>query len=171
MKGDQWVALAYQHARKLLQCISYLDLYRSKGNDRRSNVEQSRLSSLGHNNADQTQSQNSEVSISINTNTDDFMQSLSFSKILQSSIFQLFAGMKASDEMFFPTVLSMLGYRSEIEKRRWTYAEWEGQASSPISFLPGELLKKVPNLDEIMEEYHLPQSRLLHPVSLILIYF
>jgi hypothetical protein len=114
------------------------------------------------------------------------MRELTFSHIQNSALFTLFHGMKASDEMFFATTLSMLQCRSEIEPRRWTYAEWEGQAASPLLFQPAELMKNLPSLEDLRDStssssappssvppstdkmatipYTLPAERHLHPV-------
>lgn len=57
--------------------------------------------------------------------------------IQRSSIWSIFTGVRASDEMFFPSLLSMLNLLvdgEEIERRRVTYADWEGMAHSPRTY-------------------------------------
>lgn len=58
-------------------------------------------------------------------------------EIQKSAIWSIFHGVRASDEMFFPSLLSMLNLlvpEIEIERRRVTYADWEGMAHSPRLF-------------------------------------
>lgn len=66
----------------------------------------------------------------------------------ESSIFELFSGTNASDELFFPTVLAMLGHSlraleeapsepdKDVIRRRVTYCDWTDCVKGPKSFLP-----------------------------------
>lgn len=62
-------------------------------------------------------------------------------------LWQCFSQTKASDELYFPTALSLLGIMPsspELEIRRVTYADWSESARNPASFSKGvEDLKRV----------------------------
>lgn len=109
-----------------------------------------------------------------NTNNYDY-RALSTRKDVQNSrLFSLFGhGMIASDEMFFPTVLSMLGLKHEIAEQRITYAEWAGQAKSPLTYTPAALFAHLPSIpptsnreEETPQQpcfpYTWPSAKLLH---------
>lgn len=169
------MAISNKHARKLFQCIWHLHI-NSRSSAALSSIKASRL--VYEKNETIVSEQANSI---VNTNSDDFFRSLTFNMIQQSALLQLFSGLKASDEMFFPTVLSMLRCRNEVIKKRWTYAEWEGQASSPLSFVPAEILKKLANISTAEAEakslpegksaaaslYQLPLGRFLHPVRTV----
>jgi hypothetical protein len=72
---------------------------------------------------------------------------------IESPVFDLFQGTNASDELFFPTVMTILGYQftedsaasitsasgeeeEVIVKKRLTYVDWSDNGRSPKTFLP-----------------------------------
>eukprot|EP01033_Poteriospumella_lacustris_P012920 gene12920-9241_t len=184
LKSDQWVAICHAHARKLFQCLHHLSTPPPSPSVASSGDKAgTATSSSSPPSKDTVSDQNSGSGTT--TNHDRFMRELTFSHIQNNALFTLFHGMKASDEMFFATTLSMLQCRSEIEPRRWTYAEWEGQAASPLLFQSAELMKNLPSLEDLRDftssssappssvppstdkmatiPYTLPAERHLHP--------
>ena len=65
---------------------------------------------------------------------------------LPHALWQCFTQTNASDELYFPTSLSLLGIMPssvELEKRRVTYADWSVSARNPASFVGAKELKRV----------------------------
>jgi hypothetical protein len=83
-KADQWCLLSRSAVNKIVDLLVFLDL-----------------------------KNNSSIASSSSSSSSSLVVPSSFSvlKLKDNPIFTLFHGMTASDEMFFPTVLSMLGYQ------------------------------------------------------------
>jgi hypothetical protein len=88
-KADQWCLLSRSAVNKIIDLMGFLDL---KNN--------SSIASLS-----------SSPSSSSSSSSLVVPSSFSVLKLKDNPIFTLFQGMTASDEMFFPTVLSLLGYQ------------------------------------------------------------
>jgi Core-2/I-Branching enzyme len=59
---------------------------------------------------------------------------------LPAPFWQCFLDTKASDEMYIPTCLSMLGVLNhQIEQKRITYCDWSESAKNPVTFSNGKV--------------------------------
>ena len=65
---------------------------------------------------------------------------LKMDRHLPTSFYNCFLETRASDELYFPTALSLLGIlpnSTQVEKKRVTYADWSESARNPASFSHG----------------------------------
>ncbi len=141
-KADQWVLLSHYHWELILSLCVYLMI----GEDKFSTVtdEQTEVSSA------------------------TVVRAITVTELLSNPIFSLFKDVKASDEIFFSTILGLLGCLPPTAhttqsgqsfplavRRRLTFCEWETQEVRPKTFT---------SIDELLLSMHTNREGDLWPI-------
>ena len=105
-KADQWVLLSYNHAARIMHLLHYLYL---ADHSSTSTVETTVHNDRQNSNGAATDALAAASSESSSATTEEVVRALSARRVQESPVWQLFEGVRASDEMLFPTLLSVLG--------------------------------------------------------------
>lgn len=141
-KADQWICLTRHHAWPIVSLVE----------EASQNVLQ--------------QSTNKNHHSSRNNHNNNHHHRNNHGAMIKPALWQCFKHVKASDEIYFPTAMSLLGIlqnndnneqnneHEEIATRRITYCDWSMNAKNPASFL----LSKKDDFQQLKEVFQLARA-------------